>query len=251
MSGLLLHLSGPMQSWGSRSNWTVRDTLNYPSRSGLIGMLAAAEGHQRHKALDRYTGVEFMIRIDRPGQLIVDYHTVGGGRAREETPPLAGGGRRVEGAGTIVSHRHYLTDAAFTVAITSTHPSLLDELETALREPVYGLHLGRRSCPPAGPLLIGRHDHPMTALQRSIPLAREKPHDGELVTVDIVIEHPPTQGGTARANTSTTQPVNFGEPRIYRQHTTWQIPYQLPARLCAEPGVAYLEALIEYQSSAL
>lgn len=44
MSGFLLRLAGPMQSWGEHSMFGERDTLPYPSRSGLIGMFAAAQG---------------------------------------------------------------------------------------------------------------------------------------------------------------------------------------------------------------
>jgi CRISPR system Cascade subunit CasD len=218
----------------------------------LIGMLAAAQGHQRHEPLGpRYAGLEFMIRIDRPGRMTVDFHTVGGGRTRVETPPLAGGGRRGEGKGTIVSHRHYLTDAAFTVAIISSAESLLTTLEAALRKPEYGPHLGRRSCPPAGPLVIGRHDDPLTALQHDIPLAREKPHQDELVTVDvdIITEYPPAQPGTGRTNVTNTHPESFGEPRAFRPHTTWQVPYKLPASLCAGYGPDYLDALLSYHGA--
>ena len=47
MSGFLLRLAGPMQSWGEHSMFGERDTLPYPSRSGLIGMFAAAQGVRR------------------------------------------------------------------------------------------------------------------------------------------------------------------------------------------------------------
>ncbi len=102
MTGLLLHLAGPLQSWGTRAGWNTRDTLAYPTRSGLIGMLAAAEGHQRGTPLTDYDDLVFTIRIDRPGERTTDYHTTGGGRRREHTPPLAGGGTRPQGKGTIL-----------------------------------------------------------------------------------------------------------------------------------------------------
>ena len=40
--GLLLRLAGPLQSWGERSHFNERDTARFPTRSGVIGMLAAA-----------------------------------------------------------------------------------------------------------------------------------------------------------------------------------------------------------------
>ena len=42
MSVLLIRLKGPMQSWGSRSRFSLRSTEPYPTKSGVIGMIAAA-----------------------------------------------------------------------------------------------------------------------------------------------------------------------------------------------------------------
>ncbi|MFI6869232.1 type I-E CRISPR-associated protein Cas5/CasD [Nocardia sp. NPDC050406] len=250
MSGLLLHLSGPLQSWGTRSHWNFRDTLIYPTRSGLVGLVAAAMGHPRHEPLTRYTSLEFTIRIDRPGQVLVDYHTVGGGRPREQTPARAGGGHRAEGAGTIVSHRHYLTDAAFTVAITSPDEELITDIESALSAPTFGPHLGRRSCPPAGPLVLGRVDDPATDLCRSVPIARERPRDTDSVLVEIVAENPRGTDEAARSHTNTTQPISFGESRAYHPHTTWHTRHSMPAALCSGIGSTYLDALIDFQATA-
>lgn len=249
MSGLLLHLSGPMQSWGTHSHWNFRDTLTYPSRSGLIGMLAAAMGNDRRERLDRYTGLGFTIRIDRPGRTMVDFQTVGGGRPREETPPLADGGRRAEGKGTIVSHRHYLADAAFTVAVTSSSEQLLEELRTALCAPIFGLHLGRRSCPPTGPLLLGSHDDPTSALLHSVPLARDKPRADESVPVEFVTEQPPATAIKVRTYTDTARPVTFAGSGQYEPHTTWHTTHLMPAELCAGFGSSYLDALIEFRQT--
>ena len=58
MSGLLLRLAGPLQSWGERSAFGVRDTSAFPTRSGVIGMFAAAEGRNRTAALDDYTQLD-------------------------------------------------------------------------------------------------------------------------------------------------------------------------------------------------
>lgn len=241
MTGLLLHLSAPLQSWGTDSQWNTRHTHTHPTRSGLIGLLAAAEGLQRGEPLDRYDVLEFTIRIDRPGAPLVDFHTVGGGRPREQTPPRAMGGHRAAGKGTIVSHRHYLTDAAFTVAITSTDPQTLDDLKTALQHPIYTLYLGRRSCPPSSPLLIGTHPDPVTALHTSIPLARPKPLTGDSTPVTFVTERP--SATAARADVSPTRPQTFGETRRYRSHTSWTATHDLPVTLCAGYSSHYLAAL--------
>jgi CRISPR system Cascade subunit CasD len=241
MTGLLLHLSGPLQSWGTNSPWNRRDTHTHPTRSGLIGLLAAAEGRQRGEPLDDYDAVEFTIRIDRPGTVIEDFHTVGGGRSREETPPLAAGGRRPLGKGTVVSKRHYLTDAVFTVAVTDADTDFLDTLAAKLAEPVYTLHLGRRSCPPTAPLYLGSHQNPVLALHKIIPLNRTPPRSSDNIAIDFITEHPtdsPTQ-----TSTTPTRPTRFGPQRSHQQHTTWTTSHQLPAHLCAGNGSDYLHAL--------
>ena len=42
MSVLLLQLAGPLQSWGAASRFARRSTENAPTKSGLVGLLAAA-----------------------------------------------------------------------------------------------------------------------------------------------------------------------------------------------------------------
>ena len=41
---LLLSLSGPLQSWGDSSRFTVRNTGREPSKSGVLGLAASALG---------------------------------------------------------------------------------------------------------------------------------------------------------------------------------------------------------------
>ena len=42
MSTLLLRLAAPLQAWGTASKFERRRTQREPSKSGVIGMLAAA-----------------------------------------------------------------------------------------------------------------------------------------------------------------------------------------------------------------
>ncbi len=105
MSGFLLRLAGPMQSWGEHSMFGERDTLPYPSRSGLIGMFAAAQGVRRGDPLDRYKELKFTVRVDRPGVRLVDFHTIGGGLPKERTVPTAAGERRDPQSDRRVRHR--------------------------------------------------------------------------------------------------------------------------------------------------
>jgi len=139
---LFLRLEGPLQSWGERARWDVRDTAPEPTKSGVVGLLACALGlsdDEGLRALSR--GIRVGVRCDRPGTLLVDYHTIKGG--------VMGGDGKLK-PGTVVSRRAYLCDASFLVAIQSV-PEEIDRLAQAVQTPVWPLYLGRKSCPPACP----------------------------------------------------------------------------------------------------
>lgn len=140
MGTLLMRLAAPMQSWGVESKFDVRrDTGREPSKSGVIGLVAAALGvrRQEEEKLARLAGMRFGVRVDREGVLTRDYHTASNERA------------------TCVTHRYYLADAEFVVGLESDDEEMLQEIACALKHPAYPLYLGRRSCPPMGRLFLG------------------------------------------------------------------------------------------------
>ena len=75
MPVLLMRLAAPMQSWGASSRFTRRETEMMPTKSGVIGMLAAALGIGRDEPLTRFAGLRFGVRIDQPGTIMSDFHT--------------------------------------------------------------------------------------------------------------------------------------------------------------------------------
>ena len=124
MSTLLMRLAGPMQSWGTQSRFTMRDTGREPSKSGVIGLLCAALGRGRAEPLDDLATLRMGVRVDSPGVMKLDYHTAGGGRLPGGHPY---GVRRASGGSgdTVLSNRYYLADADFLVGIESEDINLL------------------------------------------------------------------------------------------------------------------------------
>jgi CRISPR system Cascade subunit CasD len=247
VTGLLLRLAGPLQSWGDHSTFTERDTRTYPTRSALIGLFASALGRHRDEPIDDLTDLAITIRVDRPGTLLRDFHTIGGGLPREQTTPTADGGRRTAGKTTIVSRRAYLADAVFTVAVTGP-PTLIQTVADALDRPAWAPYLGRRSCPAETPLLLRPTvPDPVAELYQSVPLARPEPPTGDTVPVDIVLENPPPGQEAASRLTTNDLPVSFHpQRRHYRSRSIWVTRAHLPASLCHGHGAKYLNALRTY-----
>ncbi|MBT3076779.1 MULTISPECIES: type I-E CRISPR-associated protein Cas5/CasD [Streptomyces] len=76
---LLVRLAGPLQSWGIAGRFAHRDTHSRPTKSGVIGLCAAALGLDREEPLGELSEARYGVRADRPGIRVRDYHTVGGG----------------------------------------------------------------------------------------------------------------------------------------------------------------------------
>jgi CRISPR system Cascade subunit CasD len=142
VTALLLRLAAPLQSWGTSSRFTRRGTDRMPSKSAVIGLLAAAEGRRRTDSIEHLLDLRFAVRTEQPGRVERDFQTAA--RRGERTP-------------VSVSTRHYLSDAVFIAAVEGD-AGLLQGLLDAVRRPHFPLFLGRRSCPPAGPVALGLRD---------------------------------------------------------------------------------------------
>ena len=177
MATLLLRLAAPLQAWGADSKFETRKTAREPTKSGVIGLLAAALGLRRDETepLTRLAQLRFGVRVEREGQLLVDFHM-----ARNE-----------EKDRSYVTYRHYLEDAVFLVGLESEDTALLQELAEALTHPVFPLYLGRRCCPPTLPLCLGvRPGSLQEVLQAELPLCPGRQSR-------ILLDADPLEPGTA------------------------------------------------------
>ena len=162
MATLLLRLAAPMQSWGSDSKFDTRRTGREPTKSGVVGLLAAAKGYRRDntQALEPLCMLRMGVRVDQEGKLLRDYHTVWGYKrgARNRIVYDKQTGRPVPAVeNTYVTTRYYLSDAVFLVGLEGD-TFLLSDLDAALRQPAFPLFLGRRACPPTLPLTLGMRE---------------------------------------------------------------------------------------------
>lgn len=139
MYTLLLRLNAPLQSWGSESVYDNRETDDMPTKSGVIGMLAAALGRKRSDSLEDLVKLKFGVRIDQQGRRLKDFQITQMG----------------EKLNANLSYRIYLSDAIFLVGLGCEDINFLQSLEDALKHPKFAIFLGRRSCPPTQPLVLG------------------------------------------------------------------------------------------------
>lgn len=162
-----IRLEGPMQSWGFDSQFNRRNTGLMPTKSGIAGMICAALGYTRGSEeencfLREYNNLR-MSTIALPRVLkrnfndtlynlevrrIVDYHTVEGTvRASGSSNPNA-----------VITYRQYLADACFGVVLTG-NSIFLKKIGDALKNPVWGIWLGRKNCIPTAPVFAGYYNN--------------------------------------------------------------------------------------------
>ena len=117
MSTLLLRLAAPLQSWGSDSKFDERKTDYAPTKSGVIGMLAAALGRSREDSIEDLTQLKFGVRVDRQGEIISDLQITD-----------------MINYNLNLSHRQYLSDAIFLVGFESENVGFLSSIVLGIRE---------------------------------------------------------------------------------------------------------------------
>jgi CRISPR system Cascade subunit CasD len=145
-----------MCSWGDIAVGETRPSFPHPTKSAIMGMVAAALGIRRSeedKHCQLVGAYTFSVLVENMGKPLVDYHTaqVPSGKERHAT-------RKDEltlipkhELKTILSSRDYRMDAFYTVVLRERGqcPWNIEQVRNALIQPVFTLYLGRKSCPPA------------------------------------------------------------------------------------------------------
>ncbi|MEC8010452.1 MAG: type I-E CRISPR-associated protein Cas5/CasD [Pseudomonadota bacterium] len=221
---LLLWLEAPLQSWGHDSKFGRRDSLDFPTKSGVFGLLCCAlgAGGKQTYRLAGWADCDMQLksyalkdRKDKPlvrQPLMRDFHMVGSGYDDKDPwqnllIPKTSEGKKPNGAGTKMTYRYYLQDMAFAVALQGSLDELM-MLENALQNPVWDLYLGRKNCVPTEFIAQGIHENIDQAFEAADQFAASKnrcsifsvqqgEHEGEVLTLNDV-------------------PLQFGEHKLYR-----------------------------------
>lgn len=221
---LLLWLEAPLQAWGHDSRFGRRDSLDFPTKSGVLGLLncALGTGGAQRDWLAAWAELDMQVvgygRCDAKGQplprlpLLRDFQMVGSGYDDQDPwqtllIPKTSEGKKAVGGGSKMTYRYYVQDMTYAVALQA--PLLLvEEAAAALQAPVWDLYLGRKNCVPTEFIFQGVHDSSGAALAAGQKLAEAKQrafalrvlqgaHEGEVITLNDI-------------------PIQFGEHKLYR-----------------------------------
>lgn len=223
---LLLWFESPLQSWGFDSKFGRRDTFDFPTKSGVLGLLCSALGKsgKQRELLALFAPLSQMVlsftrfnkhtneKIKSP-PLLRDFQMVGSGYNENDLwesllVPKTSLGKKPTGAGTKMTYRYYLQDAYFAV-IVEFPESMMDELMNGLKNPFWDLYLGRKTCAPTDFIYQGMFYSEQSAIKTALTIGRKKglveyfhvldgEHPGEVIILNDI-------------------PIQFGENKLYRE----------------------------------
>ena len=158
---MLMEIKG-LQSWGCNESMTSRrQTLRFPTKSGIIGMFASALGLERDMSNEDKIGIglndlrslEFGIRIDDDGTIGRDYRTMHEYDYNVDMKTGLIHGRKFSRKPSEISERNFIMDAVFIVAVRGTD-EIINRIHDSLNNPHYALYYGRKEFPASFDMLM-------------------------------------------------------------------------------------------------
>lgn len=216
---VLLWLEAPLQSWGFDSKFNRRDTLDFPTRSGIVGLILCAMGAKGKQIellerLSQYKQTVYSFNKDKKEALLCDFQMVGS--AYDEADPWAtllipktSEGKKAVGGGTKLTYRYYLQDAYFGL-ILELPEDLAKQTEYALQNPVFDLYLGRKNCVPSDFIYRGIFVTNEEAEAELLNISNEK---GLALAFKVLSEDKASEGDVITLNDI---PVQLGTDKRYK-----------------------------------
>ncbi len=227
---ILLWLESPLQSWGYDSKFNRRDTLDFPTKSGVLGLVLCAMGRGGEErewlsqfAELRQTVLSFKKADSGSLPALRDFQMIGSGYDGSDPwqnllIPKTAAGTKAVGGGTKLTHRYYLQDAVFAVLL-ETPAALAGEVAAALQNPVYDIYFGRKCCVPSEIVYQGTFPDAQSAEEAALKKAAG--HDGGRLELGFRVVDGESQDGDAF--TLNDVPVQFGKIKKYRDRRVTKI----------------------------
>ena len=240
---ILMWLEAPLQSWGYDSRFVGRrDTLDFPTKSGVLGLLLCAmgaSGEQRELlarfAYLRQTAISFKKKEENKNAegkppILCDFQMIGAGYDDNDSWENLMIPKKIDGnlstnskgkiAGQKLTYRYYLQNAVF-AAILEVPGDIAEECAAALRKPKYPLYLGRKCCVPADIVFQGLFETSAEAENAALKKAAE--HSPALEPEFIAIDGSDDRGDFIELN---DVPICFGEHKKYKQRIVTKIAWE-------------------------
>lgn len=225
---LLLWLEGPLQSWGEHSRFSRRETLNFPTKSGVYGLILCALGLpgaqvELLKRMSEFRLNVFGYKKEKQNQdlysdfLLRDFHMIGAGydaldpwekflspKTSEEKNPVGGGSK--------LTYRFYIQNMAF-ACILEIPLDFEPDINAGFENPKWPLFLGRKCCVPTDIIYRGLFDDHSQALARADEIAGSK---GRIKSVEVfegIIE----DYDNYDIMTLNDVPLEFGQCKKYKE----------------------------------
>lgn len=221
-----LILDSPLQSWGASSHPGIdfRTTLRHPTKSGIIGIISAAMGIDRSSPeepklienLSKQISVRFFDLskpLNQPEaivQKITDFAAIGNYMSAE--------GKKKDRGDYVISKKEYLCDLMFIAILEIENEELSRQIENALKNPKWGIWLGRKCCIPSLPLFVQRstdEENIWKAVWQKFELINRKyPKSMDFLSIESLKESHCFQKGDIMDNIM-DEPRSFSRPNCY------------------------------------
>lgn len=224
MKYIVLWLEGPLQSWGEFSKYGRRETLKFPTKSGIYGILLAAMGAKgpQEELLAKMAHLpQKVLSFGSPSQMM-DFHMVGSGYDPSDPWQRLAMARKADGkvpntGGSKMTYRYYLQDAKFAI-IQSITEDLVESVIEGLTQPVYSPSLGRKSCVPTEYLYQGVYESQEEAEAHAKSIAQQKG-----VQLSFIVEE--SKGANPWDLVVHDVPISFGSQKKYTSRHVVEIEH--------------------------
>lgn len=215
-------LEGPLQSWGVNSKYGRRDTLQFPTKSGVLGIILCAmgKGGEQKELLSSLSCTDLQVdcftsESHKLSMTLEDFHMVGA-NFDESDPwetlfvPKKSDGNPSSIGGKKLTYRYYIQNMAFAVYL-EVQDVLVNDVCESLKNPVWPIFLGRKSCVPSELIFQGKFSSKDECIRTANNIAYGKER---IKSFSVLQEDDSTKGDVLSLS---DVPVQFGEHKKYKE----------------------------------
>lgn len=239
-----LWIEAPLQSWGYDSKFDRRDTLNFPTKSGILGLVCSALGAtgEQTDLLAKFSNLQQKVisyshvKIKSDGSFtkslkdlhLHDFHMIGSGYDNTDPwesllIPKTSEGKSAVGGGAKITHRYFLQNAVFSVLL-EVPSDLSEKIAYSLQNPTYDIYFGRKCCVPTDFVYQGCFDSIEQAERATIQKVEQKKTDFTALVPDFYVVDGEDSKGTCISLNDV--PIQFGAIKKYKDRRVSIIEYE-------------------------